>query len=147
MSIPRDAERTTLVLIQSDLDDESPEVLAAVAERLLALGARDVVRIPVVMKKGRLGTRIEVLAQEAHVEKLTGVLLRETSTIGVRWWPVERAALARESVKVEVDGASVRVKVAFADGVPVKAKAEADDVRGDRRLAREAERRALEGKP
>jgi uncharacterized protein (DUF111 family) len=69
MSIPRDAERTTLVLIQSDLDDESPEVLAAVAERLLAMGARDVVRVPVVMKKGRLGTRIEVLAEEAHVNQ------------------------------------------------------------------------------
>ena len=145
MSIPRDAERTTLVLIQSDLDDESPEVLAAVAERLLAMGARDVVRLPVIMKKGRLGTRIEVLAQEADVDRLAGVLLRETSTIGVRWWTVERAALARESHKVDVEGKSVRVKVAFADDAPLKAKAEADDVKGDWRLAREAERRALEG--
>jgi len=144
MTIPNDAERRTLNLIQTDLDDESPEVLATVAERLLAMGARDVVRIPIVMKKGRLATRLEVLAEEADVDRLAGMLLRETSTLGVRWWPVERAALAREIRTCELDGKTVRVKIALADGAPIKAKAEADDVAGDRALAREAERRALE---
>jgi uncharacterized protein (DUF111 family) len=141
--IPSDASRVSLALLQADLDDESPEVLAAVAEKLLALGARDVVRLPVIMKKGRLGTRIEVLAEPTDVERFAAILLRETSTLGLRWWPVERVGLARRIAEIDVDSTRVRVKVALADGEPLKAKAEADDVKGDVRLARRAERRVL----
>ncbi|MCB2153788.1 DUF111 family protein [bacterium] len=119
----------TLDLLQADLDDESPEVLAAACEALLAAGALDVVCLPMTMKKGRLGTRLEVLAQPQDSARLIRMMLTETSTLGVRRLPVERTAMARRFAEVEVFGESVRVKVALLDGKPLKAKPEFDDCR------------------
>ncbi len=106
-----------VVLIETDVDDETPEVLAHVAKRLLAAGALDVTSHAVMMKKRRVGTRVSVVAPGHREDALAELLLRETSTLGVRVLPVTRRLLPREVVEVETSLGPVKVKVAsFSDG-------------------------------
>jgi len=100
-----------LVQIASDLDDMSPEYVAAAAELLRDAGALDVVLLPTTMKKGRLGTRVEVLARLADADRLEELLLVQSTAIGVRRTLVARRALPREVVRVEILGHDVSVKV------------------------------------
>jgi len=117
-----------LVQLACDMDDMSGEYLASAAERLRQSGALDVVMIPTLMKKGRPGTRLEVLCAPASVDGLERVLLSDTTTIGVRRTMVERHALLRESRQVSVGGHTIAVKVVtLADG-STRAKPEYADV-------------------
>jgi uncharacterized protein (DUF111 family) len=105
------------------------EYLAAAAEALRDAGALDVVLLQTTMKKGRPGTRIEVLARPDDVPALETLLLTETTTIGLRRTPVLRRALPRERLTVDVLGHEVGVKVVTRpDGVR-RAKPEFDDIR------------------
>jgi pyridinium-3,5-bisthiocarboxylic acid mononucleotide nickel chelatase len=117
-----------VVQLVADIDDMAPEYLAAVAESLRMAGALDVVLVPVSMKKGRPGTRIEVLSRLALASMLEDRLLRESTTIGVRRTRLERRALARESLIVPVLGHDVTLKVATLPGGRRRAKPEFDDV-------------------
>lgn len=117
-----------LVVLAADLDDCTGEQIAAVAELLRAAGALDVTVLQTIMKKGRPGTRIEVLADPRLADALAALLLRESSTIGVRQHLVQRLALAREHHDVVVFGQPVGLKtVRLADGSR-RAKPEFDDV-------------------
>lgn len=127
--LPADCERQTLELLQADLDDESPEHLGAVVDDLLAAGALDAVLVPVIMKKGRPGVRLDVLLRHEDRERLAALVLRETTTLGVRVFSAHRYALARRQEVVPAFDQPVRVKVALWNGKPLKAKPEADDVR------------------
>ena len=120
------AER--LVMLAADVDDMSPEYLAAAAERLRGAGALDVTLHPVVMKKGRAGTRIEVLCTEQGADALEELALTATTTIGVRRTAVSRRALAREQVEVDVAGAAIRVKLVTRPDGSVTGKPEHEDV-------------------
>ena len=122
------SEVEAVVQLTADIDDMAPEYLAAVAEALRAAGALDVVLVPVTMKKGRPGTRIEVLARPAHATALEDRLLAESTTIGVRRARLERRALARERRRVEVLGHEVTLKVVSLPGGRRRAKPEFDDV-------------------
>jgi len=117
-----------LVQLASDVDDMTPEYLAATAEMLRESGALDVVMIATIMKRGRPGTRIEVLARPAHADALEDLLLRETTTIGVRRATVRRRALPRESRTVDVLGHSVSIKVVRLPDGSMRAKPEFSDV-------------------
>jgi pyridinium-3,5-bisthiocarboxylic acid mononucleotide nickel chelatase len=117
-----------LVQLAADVDDMTPEYLAAVAEALRAAGALDVVLVPVTMKKGRPATRIEVLARLATAQALEEQLLSESSTIGVRRARVERRALPRVLHRVEVLGHEVMLKVVSLPDGRRRAKPEFDDV-------------------
>jgi pyridinium-3,5-bisthiocarboxylic acid mononucleotide nickel chelatase len=123
------AARESLVVLAADVDDATGEHLAAVAEILRDGGALDVVLLPVLMKKGRPGTRIEVLADPAMATSLEQLLLRESTTIGVRRYPVERTALPRESREVTVYGQRVALKLVTLPDGSVRAKPEFDDVK------------------
>lgn len=125
-SSPAAIER--LVVLAADLDDCTGEQVAAVAELLRAAGALDVTVLQTIMKKGRPGTRIEVLADPRLADALAALLLRESSTIGVRQHLVQRLALPREHHDVVVFGQPVGLKtVRLADGSR-RAKPEFDDV-------------------
>jgi len=126
-----------LVQLASDIDDMSPEYLAAVADLLRNAGALDVVLLATTMKRGRQGTRIEVLARPAEAAALEDTLLRETTTIGVRRSTVTRRALAREIREVEVLGHRLAVKVVRLPDGRVRAKPEFTDVQ---RVAQETGR-------
>jgi uncharacterized protein (TIGR00299 family) protein len=117
-----------LVQLSTDIDDMAPEYLGAVADRLRAAGALDVVLSPVGMKKGRIGTRMDVLARPVLMRVLEDMLLTETTTTGVRRARVERRALARERCRVDVLGYEVGVKVAILPDGRRRAKPEFDDV-------------------
>ncbi len=113
------------------------EYLASAADLLREAGALDVTLLQTMMKKGRPGVRIEVLCRPADADRLEELLLRESSTIGVRRAEVRRRALPRSASSVEVFGHQVAVKTVKLPGGGERAKAEYDDVR---RVARETGR-------
>ena len=117
-----------LVLLAADVDDMEPEYLARAADALRTAGALDVVLFPSVMKKGRPGARIEVLARTADAESLEQALFAETTTIGVRRSRVERRALPREMRSVDVRGHAVRMKIVSLPSGARRVKPEYDDV-------------------
>lgn len=119
----------SLVVVAADIDDMSPEHLADAADAIRAAGALDVTCITTVMKKGRLGTRIEVLTRPADVGGTEALLFARTTTLGVRRIPVVRRALARDIRTVTVLGHDVRVKIASLPGGRRRAKPEYEDVR------------------
>jgi pyridinium-3,5-bisthiocarboxylic acid mononucleotide nickel chelatase len=121
-------EPDPLWLLQADVDDMSPEYAAAAQDALLRGGALDAVLLPVSMKKGRPGTRLEVLTAAARLHDIEQLLFRTTSTIGVRRWPVQRSSLERETVEREWRGHRIRWKrVVLPDGSS-REKPEFDDV-------------------
>lgn len=106
-----------LVELVCDIDDMIPEYLAAVADRLRDAGALDVTLVPVTMKRGRPGNRVEALVRPGDAAALEDLLFLETTTIGVRRRTVSRRALAREESRVHVLGHQVGVKsVVLPDG-------------------------------
>ena len=117
-----------LVQLSADIDDMDGELLAGAADALRAVGALDVVLTPSLMKKGRPGVRVEVLASAALADRLEGVLFEQTTTIGVRRVLVERRSLPRETRAVDVLGHSVRVKITTTPSGTRRAKPEFDDV-------------------
>jgi uncharacterized protein (TIGR00299 family) protein len=117
-----------LLELACDIDDMSPEYLAAVADTLRDAGALDVTMLPVGMKRGRAGTRLEVLSRVEDALGLENLLLVETTTIGVRRRSVRRRALPREMVTVTVLGHAIQAKVAALPNGRRRAKPEFVDV-------------------
>ena len=122
-----DVER--LVMLACDIDDMTGEYVAALSDDLRAAGALDVVIIPTIMKKGRPGARIEVLADPALATDLERHLLTSSTSIGVRRLEVERRALPREVKTVVVEGERIRVKIVTLPDGTTRAKPEFEDVR------------------
>jgi uncharacterized protein (TIGR00299 family) protein len=118
-----------LLELVCDVDDVSPQSLAHLLDRLLAEGALDATLQPVVMKKGRLGTRVTALAEAAIAPRLEETLFIEGATLGVRRHSVERTALPRRFVVVRTPYGAVRVKVAEFRGRRVRAAPEYEDCR------------------
>jgi uncharacterized protein (DUF111 family) len=150
-----DAEgREEVLLLQSVVDDASGELLGSVTEALRAAEALDVWLTPLIMKKGRPGVEISVLARPESQAPLLDLLFTETGTLGVRVLPVSRWVLEREWLSVRVKEVPVRVKVGRRRGVVVTVAPEHAEaaaaagrlglpLREVYRLAGEAARRAL----
>ena len=119
----------SLVMLSADIDDATGEQIAALADAIRLSGALDVTLLSTVMKKGRPGTRLEVLCTPLDADRLERLLLIESTTIGVRRQAVSRRSLAREMREVRVGGEKVRVKVVTLPGGTRRAKPEFDDVR------------------
>jgi uncharacterized protein (TIGR00299 family) protein len=98
-------------VVEANIDDLSPQLVADAAEALLVAGALDVWQTPIQMKRGRLAVTLSALADATAVEAIKETFFRATTTLGVREYPVERAVLEREVRMVEVRGESVRVKL------------------------------------
>jgi len=113
-----------LLMLETNLDDASPQILGHVLERALRTGALEAFAIPVVMKKGRPGTLLVLLCRPEDREALLTLLFRETPTLGVRFYEVERRALAREVLSVETPYGSIPVKIATLGGEIVNAAPE-----------------------
>lgn len=105
------APTRSMVLIETNIDDMTGEMLGYVMEKLLAQGAADAWLAPVQMKKGRPGVVLSVICVEAREEALARLLLRETSTLGVRVRPVHRWEAEREMVEFESSLGPAAVKV------------------------------------
>lgn len=117
-----------LVQLATDIDDMDGEQLAALADRLRNDGALDVVMLATMMKKGRPGTRVEVLATRESADHLEGVLFAQSSSIGVRRAIVERHALPRAVHTVQALDHDIRVKVVTLPTGERRAKPEHEDV-------------------
>ncbi len=99
-----------LVLLETNIDDQPAEQLAYAVEQLLALGALDAWLAPIQMKKGRIGTLLSVLAPAELEDAAVTLIMRETTTLGVRRRAVERHMCEREVVTVATPLGAVRVK-------------------------------------
>jgi uncharacterized protein (DUF111 family) len=106
------ATRRRVAVLETSVDDENPQFVAAAVTRAFEAGALDVMWSPAVMKKGRPGTVITVIADPSRVEALAQLLLRETTTLGVRVHIEDRFELGRRSVEVDTPFGAVRLKVA-----------------------------------
>jgi pyridinium-3,5-bisthiocarboxylic acid mononucleotide nickel chelatase len=102
----------SLLMIETNVDDMSPQLVGHVMERALELGALDCFLTPVQMKKNRPGMLISILCRPDDREKFLQMLFAETTTIGARSYEVLRRALARETVRVETQFGTIDVKVA-----------------------------------
>ncbi|HEX3873672.1 MAG TPA: nickel pincer cofactor biosynthesis protein LarC [Solirubrobacteraceae bacterium] len=119
--------REDAVLIETNLDDLSPELVPDAAERCFAAGALDVWVAPVGMKKSRPGVVFSALARPADERAVASAILRETTTLGVRVSQVRRWELERSWMTVDVGGEPVRIKLGSLDGETVNASPEHDD--------------------
>ena len=123
-----------VVVLETNLDDVSGEVIGRAVERLMEAGARDVSITPVFMKKNRPGQLISVITDKAKSEGLAELLMEETGTLGVREMPVSRHISRRSSgtAELEVGGKKFQVRVKRAlttPGHPQGGKVEYEDLR------------------
>jgi len=100
-----------VLVIETQVDDMNPELLGFLMERLLEAGALDVTFSALQMKKNRPGTLVSVLAQPADLDRFSGIILAESSAIGLRYHPVRRITLARSIEERSTSLGPVRVKV------------------------------------
>lgn len=119
--------RQDAVVIEAAIDDMDPRLYGAVSERLFAAGALDVALAPLQMKKQRPGTLLIVVARPELEGVLSGIILRETTTLGVRSHDVRRTELERRIETVETRFGAVRVKLGLLGGELVNLSAEYDD--------------------
>ena len=101
-----------IAILETVIDDATPQLLAYVSEILLEAGAWDVYRTPVQMKKGRSGVQLSVLCSPDLLPALREVVLRETTTIGVHWRVEQKASLAREFTTVQTQWGPLQMKIA-----------------------------------
>ncbi len=104
-------EAANVSVIEANIDDSTPELLGYALEKLMEAGALDVTLAPVLMKKGRPGHRLSVLARPEDQERLAALVFAETSTFGLRLYPAERRVASRQHVEVDLGYARVKVKV------------------------------------
>ena len=118
-----------LVLLETNIDDESPQVLAHAVERLLALGARDSWLTAAQMKKGRTGVVLSALVDQGLEGRAAELIMKETTTLGVRASMVRRHEASREQVVVDTPLGAVPVKVKRLSGRVVDAAPEYEAAR------------------
>ena len=104
-------EAQTVLLIEANIDDSSPQVLGYTMDQLFLAGALDVTLTPVLMKKNRAGHILTVVAKQEDKDAISNLILRETTTLGLRISSAERRTLAREFVEVKTPYGPVRIKV------------------------------------
>jgi uncharacterized protein (TIGR00299 family) protein len=114
-------------VIECEIDDMNPQIFGVVMERLYAAGALEVFYVPVQMKKNRPGTLLSVVAAPDQRSRMTAIIFRETTTIGLRYYDVDRECLERRIVPVETPLGIVRFKIASRGGDVINAVPEFED--------------------
>ena len=128
-SLSASIESDKIAVLEANLDDLSPQVLAYAMERLLAEGALDVFSVPVQMKKGRPGALLTVLAKLEDANRLTRTIFAETTTLGVRRREEQRQTLSRRWETVDTTWGPVRIKIANMNGTVSNYAPEYEDCR------------------
>ena len=125
-----DAQTESMAVMETVIDDSTPQLLAYVSERLLEAGAWDVYRTPVQMKKGRTGVQMTVLCRPEMVPAMRDLIFQETTTLGLHWRVEHKELLAREFAEVRTEWGAVRMKIAQgAQGEVLNAAPEYEDCR------------------
>jgi uncharacterized protein (DUF111 family) len=105
-----------MVLLQANLDDMNPEFSSYVMDRLFEAGANDVYWIPIIMKRGRPGMMLNVLAAADKLERMEAIVFAETTTLGLRYLKADVHRLGRQFAKVETEWGPITVKLGFHKG-------------------------------
>ncbi len=114
-------------VLETNLDDLPGEVVGYATTQLMAAGALDAFVTPIQMKKNRPGVMITVLCDEAKIPAMVDILFRETSTLGIRRYPVSRHKLNRKAATVETPYGEIKGKLGWLDGRPPTFSPEYDD--------------------
>jgi uncharacterized protein (DUF111 family) len=115
-------------VIEANVDDLDPRLWPGVLSSLLTAGAADAWLVPITMKKGRPAHTLTVLAQPDHAAQLRELVLRQTSTIGVRQSAVRKTALPRGWIDLDVAGSRLPIKIAYRDGTIWQVTPEFDEL-------------------
>jgi uncharacterized protein (TIGR00299 family) protein len=122
-----ESEAVAVALLETNIDDMSPELIPHVIEVLLREGAVDAWSTPIIMKKGRPALTLTALVEASSQERVLDAIYRETTTFGVRMTPVAKDELAREWMEVRIEGNPIRVKIARRGGEVVTVSPEYED--------------------
>ncbi len=128
-SLPEQKNSDEMWLLEANVDDSTPEVIAYAIDKLLAAGAVDAWITPIIMKKGRPAFLLSALCMETNKIAVEDVVFAETSSIGVRWQQVRRTVADRSMVAVQTEWGTVGVKVAERDGQVINVAPEFGDCR------------------
>ena len=105
-----------VMVLETNVDDCSGEILGYVQELLMAQGALDAIYRPVVMKKSRPAYQLQVICRKENQEKLEQIIFQETTTIGIRSYPANRKILERRIEEIETPYGKMKVKICRIDG-------------------------------
>jgi uncharacterized protein (TIGR00299 family) protein len=127
--VNNDKETQTIpsYIIECNIDDMNPELYDYIIDSLFSAGAKDVFITPIIMKKSRPAVKLSILCTPDAESRINEVLFRETSTIGVRKYLIDKTMLDRKIEQVTTRFGEVRVKSAYYQGVCIKSKPEYDD--------------------
>ena len=117
----------TLIMLECNIDDMNPEILPYVLDRLFEAGANDAWLQPVIMKKGRPAQTLKVLCRKPVQQKLQQIMFTETTTLGIRSYPVTRITLERRWRDADTPWGSVRVKEGLLHGQVINSVPEFED--------------------
>lgn len=123
------AEAVEVAVIETNIDDLSPQVYDIVMERLFGAGALDVYFAPIQMKKNRPATLLSVICEPGMVDELSNIIFEETTSIGVRIDTRKRICLDREIVKVDTEFGPISLKLARRNGETLNIQPEYEDCR------------------
>lgn len=118
-----------MLKIEVNLDDISGEWLGHVMDLLFEAGANDVFYTPIYMKKNRPGVMVQILCAQTKLDKIRTILFQETTTLGVRYYPVTVHRLERRSSKVSTEWGDITVKEGLYHGEVVQRAPEYEDCR------------------
>jgi len=122
-----ESETVPSFIIECNIDDMNPEFYDYIIDSLFSAGAKDVFITPIIMKKSRPAVKLSVLCTPEAENRVKEVLFRETSTIGVRKYNIDKTMLDRKIELVSTKYGDVNVKSAFYQGVCIKSKPEYED--------------------
>jgi uncharacterized protein (TIGR00299 family) protein len=117
--VPAPNERDTVMVLETNLDDASPEVIGFCFDRLFAAGAFDVYAVPIQMKKNRPGVLLSVIAPAEACAAIESILFRETGTFGIRRHTTQRSKLNRELVTISTQWGDIKAKRGWREGMTI----------------------------
>ncbi|MFP4631351.1 MAG: nickel pincer cofactor biosynthesis protein LarC [Candidatus Acetothermia bacterium] len=126
---PNGIKKERAVVLETNIDDMNPELFPVVEERLMEAGALDVFKTPIQMKKNRPGVKLTVIGKPGGEDRLSEIILQETSTLGVRFHEVKRRKLKRKTHTVQTEYGEVLVKVGYLQGEPINYSPEFESCR------------------
>lgn len=114
-------------LLETNIDDMNPEFYSYIEEQLFEKGALDVFKTPIIMKKGRPAIKLSILVNTQKEKEITDIIFKETTSIGIRKYKVEKVMLARDFKTLQTKYGNVMIKKSYYEGELVKYKAEYED--------------------
>jgi hypothetical protein len=117
------------IMLECNIDDMNPEWYDHLFEKLFEAGAMDVFLTPIIMKKSRPANTLSVLCSKNRVQELKTIIFKNSTTIGLREYPITKTFLERQEKEIETELGKIRVKSSFLDGKEIRFKPEFEDLK------------------